>query len=54
MTSRALTGLDRAARRIGVDEKAFRKGHSYMTTVCDQDLRRIFHDPPPPEPPEGA
>jgi transposase len=23
--------------RIGVDEKAFRKGHSYMTVVCDID-----------------
>lgn len=23
--------------RIGVDEKAFRKGHSYMTVVCDLD-----------------
>jgi len=23
--------------RIGVDEKAFRKGHSYMTIVCDHD-----------------
>jgi transposase len=25
------------ARRIGVDEKAFRKGHSYMTVVNDID-----------------
>ena len=28
-------------RRIGVDEKAFRKGHSYMTIVCDHDRSTV-------------
>lgn len=28
-------------RRIGVDEKAFRKGHSYMTLVCDLDRSTV-------------
>ena len=27
--------------RIGVDEKAFRKGHSYMTLVCDLDRSTV-------------
>lgn len=27
--------------RIGVDEKAFRKGHSYMTVVCDIDQATV-------------
>jgi transposase len=29
--------------RIGVDEKAFRKGHSYMTVVCDLDRSTVEH-----------
>lgn len=28
---------------IGVDEKAFRKGHSYMTVVCDLDKGTVEH-----------
>jgi transposase len=28
-------------RHIGVDEKAFRKGHSYMTVVCDLDRATV-------------
>jgi transposase len=28
-------------KRIGVDEKAFRKGHSYMTLVCDLDRSTV-------------
>lgn len=28
---------------IGVDEKAFRKGHSYMTVVCDLDRGTVEH-----------
>lgn len=27
--------------RLGVDEKAFRKGHSYMTLVCDLDRGKV-------------
>ena len=26
-------------QRLGVDEKVFRKGHDYMTVVCDMDRR---------------
>ena len=33
--------LPRAVERIGVDEKAFRKGHSYMTLVCDLDRSTV-------------
>ena len=28
---------------VGVDEKAFRKGHSYMTVVCDLDAGTVEH-----------
>ena len=28
---------------LGVDEKAFRKGHSYMTIVCDLDAGTVEH-----------
>jgi transposase len=28
---------------IGVDEKAFKKGHSYMTVVCDLDRATVEH-----------
>lgn len=28
---------------VGVDEKAFRKGHSYMTVVCDLDEGTVEH-----------
>lgn len=28
---------------VGVDEKAFRKGHSYMTIVCDLDAGTVEH-----------
>ena len=30
-------------RHIGVDEKAFRKGHSYMTIVCDLEKSTVEH-----------
>ena len=30
-------------RHIGVDEKAFRKGHSYMTVVCDLEQSTVEH-----------
>ena len=30
-------------RHVGVDEKAFRKGHSYMTVVCDLDRATVQH-----------
>lgn len=30
-------------KHLGVDEKAFRKGHSYMTVVCDLDAGRVEH-----------
>jgi transposase len=29
--------------RIGIDEKAFRKGHNYMTVVCDIDRSTVEH-----------
>jgi transposase len=32
---------DLPIRHIGVDEKAFRKGHSYVTVVCDLDRSTI-------------
>jgi transposase len=47
--------MDRAVRRgrqrkeakviehLGVDEKAFRKGHSYVTVVCDIDKATVEH-----------
>ena len=31
----------RAIAHVGVDEKAFRKGHSYMTVVCDLDQSTV-------------
>lgn len=34
---------DEPVTRIGVDEKAFRKGHSYMTIVCDLDRSTVEH-----------
>lgn len=30
-------------KHIGVDEKAFRKGHSYMTVVCDLEAGTVEH-----------
>jgi transposase len=30
-------------RQIGVDEKAFRKGHSYVTVVCDLERSTVEH-----------
>lgn len=32
---------DLPLRHVGVDEKAFRKGHSYMTVVCDLDRSTV-------------
>jgi len=32
---------DLPIRRLGVDEKAFRKGHSYMTVVCDVERSTV-------------
>ncbi|MGH7209128.1 MAG: ISL3 family transposase [Nitrospiraceae bacterium] len=32
---------DLPLRHLGVDEKAFRKGHSYMTVVCDLDRSTV-------------
>jgi transposase len=34
---------DKPVPHIGVDEKAFRKGHSYMTVVCDLDEGTVEH-----------
>ena len=34
---------DRVIPLIGVDEKAFRKGHSYMTVVCDLGRATVEH-----------
>lgn len=25
-----------APQRLGIDEKAFKKGHDYVTVICDQ------------------
>jgi transposase len=33
----------RVIPRLGVDEKAFRKGHQYMTVVCDLDRSTVEH-----------
>lgn len=33
----------RSIRHLGVDEKAFRKGHRYMTVVCDLDRATVEH-----------
>jgi transposase len=30
-------------RHVGVDEKAFRKGHSYLTVVCDLERSTVEH-----------
>jgi transposase len=30
-------------KHVGVDEKAFRKGHSYMTVVCDLERSTVEH-----------
>jgi transposase len=30
-------------KQIGVDEKAFRKGHRYMTVVCDLERATVEH-----------
>ena len=30
-------------RRLGIDEKAFRKRHNYVTVVCDQDKGHVVH-----------
>lgn len=32
---------ERPLRYVGVDEKAFRKGHSYMTVVCDLERSTV-------------
>lgn len=34
---------ERVPEHIGVDEKAFRKGHSYMTIVCDVEKGVVEH-----------
>jgi transposase len=34
---------DEPVQHVGVDEKAFRKGHSYMTVVCDLDEGVVEH-----------
>ena len=36
-------GLDRLAglRRVGIDEKSYRKGHQYLTVVVDHDTGRV-------------
>ncbi|MFZ5503513.1 MAG: transposase [Pseudomonadota bacterium] len=35
-----------AAARLGVDEKAFRRGHRYMTLVTDLDSGDVLHVEP--------
>jgi transposase len=34
---------ERVIAHVGVDEKAFKKGHSYMTVVCDLDRATVEH-----------
>lgn len=34
---------ERVIPHLGVDEKAFKKGHSYMTVVCDLDRSTVEH-----------
>ena len=34
---------DLPMKHLGVDEKAFRKGHSYMTVVCDLERSTVEH-----------
>lgn len=34
---------DKPVTHLGVDEKAFRKGHSYMTVVCDLEEGTVEH-----------
>jgi transposase len=34
---------ERVIRHVGVDEKAFRKGQSYMTVVCDLEQATVEH-----------
>jgi transposase len=42
--SRGLTRKrKRVIRHLGVDEKAFRKGHQYMTVVCDLERSTVEH-----------
>ena len=40
-------GLDRKQERVipalGIDEKAFKKGHKYMTVVCDLERATVEH-----------
>lgn len=47
MQRAVMRGRERKAasvvRRIGVDEKAFKKGQSYMTIVCDIDRATVEH-----------
>lgn len=30
-------------RRLGIDETSFRKGHQYVTVICDQDTGHVVH-----------
>lgn len=42
--ARGLARKERSVpRNVGVDEKAFRKGHSYFTLVCDIDQSTVEH-----------
>jgi transposase len=47
MQRAVMRGQDRKEQKpvkhIGVDEKAFRKGHSYMTVVCDLERATVEH-----------
>ena len=47
MQRAVIRGRDRkqpaVVKHIGVDEKAYRKGHSYMTVVCDLERATVEH-----------